>query len=624
MQPSTLSVQELFEKERRYIVPLFQRAYVWTQVAQWEPLWDDVEDLADEAINAIRNGTSMASTHFLGAIVLNVAKVVGRGISRSEIIDGQQRLTTLQVLLAAFRDYAETLDRDLADKVRRLTRNPGSRLEPAEKLKVWPTNADRESFDQVMNTGSLDKLRAAFAVSGTPKIGAAYLFFFEKVANFAEGLSGDDELQEPLPANEQIDRLEALYHALQTALQFVVIELEERDDPQIIFETLNARGQPLLPSDLIRNFIFLQASNEADVDQLYNFYWKDFDERQVLGTVDRFWQIEERQGRLTRPRLDLFIFHYLTVKTERDLKIGELFREFRRWRDKEHTTVEAFLKELKTFSRQFERLIEPAGTGRVAEFARRLKSLDTSTVYPVALFLLTLPPDILPPTKLVQILTDIESYLVRRFVCHLTNKNYNRLFVSLLAALREARDANKDLAMTAREYFLALKGPAVFWPNDQEFMQGWLSKPIYVSSRSDRAAMILRALEENIRTSRNEPLEIPRSLTVEHLLPQTADPIVYPFSKEVPLANSETFELRRERLTHTMGNLTLLTQALNSAIGNGPFRRKCEEIGKDSDLRLNASFRGVPRDTWSESDILENGERRFAYATEIWPRPVAS
>jgi hypothetical protein len=261
------------------------------------------------------------------------------------------------------------------------------------------------------------------------------------------------------------------------------------------------------------------------------------------------------------------------------------------------------------------------GTSRIDAFARRLKSLDTSTVYPFALYLLGLPSTDLPKSELHQIFEDCESYLVRRFVCQLTNKNYNRLFVSLLAHVRQARDRNEDISTSVRTYLLSLKGPAVYWPTDTEFERGWLERPIYVHSRSDRAAMVLRALEERIRTTRNEPLVVPAGLTVEHLLPQTADPAVYPFTAEPQLGPEETLEQRRAKLIRTIGNLTLLTRPLNSSISNGPFVKKSEEIGKDSDLRLNAQFRGAPQASWSEKNILANGKAWFTYAAKIWPYP---
>jgi uncharacterized protein with ParB-like and HNH nuclease domain len=128
MKPDKLTVHDLFQKERRYVVPLYQRAYVWNRADQWEPLWEDIERQA-EACLAAENHVSRRA-HFLGAIVLNVAKIVGSSVARSEIIDGQQRLTTLQLFLAALRDYAQSCDSKHAGKLARLTTNedekPGS------------------------------------------------------------------------------------------------------------------------------------------------------------------------------------------------------------------------------------------------------------------------------------------------------------------------------------------------------------------------------------------------------------------------------------------------------------------------------------------------------------------
>jgi Protein of unknown function DUF262 len=165
-----------------------------------------------------------------------------------------------------------------------------------------------------------------------PRLAEAYFYFAKRIREFVhEGDSNAD-------TERHDQRIFGLLQALRTALQFIVIELEETDDPQVIFETLNARGQPLLPSDLIRNFVFLQAANDPKInaDELYDQYWRPFDDRRQQSAVDgedRFWHVEERQGRLTRPRIDLFIFHYLVMKTERELNIGQLFREFRDWCD---------------------------------------------------------------------------------------------------------------------------------------------------------------------------------------------------------------------------------------------------------------------------------------------------
>ena len=151
MTPWKLSIQELFQRERRYVVPLYQRAYVWNQEEQWEPLWDDVERLAEEQFN--NPGSELNRSHFIGAIVLNNVNS-GGSISRSEIIDGQQRLTTLQLLLAAIRDCAIALQSEHANRFRKLTIHEDEKAGTIEWFKVWPTNADRDVFRKVLSSGS--------------------------------------------------------------------------------------------------------------------------------------------------------------------------------------------------------------------------------------------------------------------------------------------------------------------------------------------------------------------------------------------------------------------------------------------------------------------------------------
>ena len=443
--------------------------------------------------------------------------------------------------------------------------------------------------------------------------------FIREFVNKADG-TGEPESRD--------QRVFGLFQALRTALQFIIIELEETDDPQVIFETLNARGQPLLPSDLIRNFVFLQASNDPSInaDELYDEYWRPFDDRRQAEAVngeDRFWHIEERQGRLTRPRIDLFIFHYLVMKTERDLNIGQLFREFRTWRDDNPQPVETFLADLKARSETFANLISPSGQDRLSVFATRLKALDNSTVYPLLLFILSLPRDRLPLSGRDQILSDLESWLVRRLMCQLTNKNYNRFFVSLLSKVKNTH-CDAPLPEVVRAELARSAEVTLNWPDDQEFKTGWLSKPIYVKSRADRSAMILRAIEDKMHTSRNEGVTLTRPLSVEHLLPQKGTLADYPFAATMPLETGETPDRCRARLINAIGNLTLLTQELNSSISNGPFEAKAKAIVADSDLRLNAWLRTPPIPEWSEDAIVARGEELFKIASSIWQRPPTS
>lgn len=625
MKPDKLTVHDLFQKERRYVVPLYQRAYVWSQEEQWEPLWEDIERQAEACLEAVNHVAPRS--HFLGAIVLNVAKIVGAGVPRSEVIDGQQRLTTLQLFVAALRDYATKVGSSQAAKLSRLTVNEDEQAGSEGSFKVWPTNADRETFRKVMTAGSLDAVLQAFEVSDAAsltRIAGAYNYFSRQIAAFAE--VGTTAAADPGAARDH--RIFGLLQALRTALQLIVIELEESDDPQVIFETLNARGQPLLPSDLIRNYVFLQAANDPALnpDDLYDSYWRPFDDRRLDEAVDgedRFWHVEERQGRLTRPRIDLFMFHYLVMKTERDLNIGALFREFRDWRDSAPMATSAFLADLKAHSNIFAALIAPSGADRLAIFAQRLKALDNSTVYPLLLFVLSQPKSRLSTASRDQLLEDLESWLVRRFVCGSTNKNYNKFFVSLLGKLKSADNA-ADLADVVRTELSRSSDPTAFWPDDAQFLHGWRNTPVYVRSRPDRSGMLLRAIEGHIRSSKNEAVSLPEKLTVEHLLPQKGVMSDYPFAAEMPLATSETPERCRLRIINTVGNLTLLTGELNASASNGPFPSKVVKIVADSDLRLNAWLRVDPPKSWAEDSILARADLLFTSAAKIWSRPEAT
>ncbi len=574
MKPNILTIHDLFQKERRYTVPLYQRSYVWNRQDQWQPLWEDIERQAEDCLSAPPKFTARRS-HFLGAIVLNVEKIVGGDVARSEVIDGQQHITTLQLFLAALRDYAILIGSSHAGKLQRLTTNEDEKPDSEGRFKVWPTNADRDVFEAVVTSQSPSGVMHALGATSAdamPRVAGAYMFFSDAVREFI----GSDS--DTLEAKDH--RIFGLLQALRTALQLVVIELEASDDPQVIFETLNARGQPLLPSDLIRNYVFLQASNndDLDTDELYNQFWRDFDDRRletIIDGEDRFWHVLERQGRLTRPRIDLFMFHYLAMKTERDLNIGQLYREFRDWRDETPEPVQTFLADLRAHSRIFADIIAPTAHDRPATFARRLKSLDT-TAYPVFMYLMALPRSYLPVATRDQILEDLESWMVRRLVCQLTNKNYNRFFLQLLSAIKKASSAT-ELAVAVRTELTRSTDPTLKWPDDDEFRRGWLSRPMYVKSRPDRSNMLLNALEQKIRTSKNETVVLGGSLTVEHYLPQKGALSDYPFPDPMPknaMDANDTLESCRARLIHTMGNLTLLTQELNSSVSNGPFPRK--------------------------------------------------
>lgn len=621
MKPEKQAVAGIFGNERCFVIPLFQRTYVWNEEVHWAPLWQDIESRARDHLSRDAAGIDDGPrSHFLGAVVLNVEIRKGLGVAQSDVIDGQQRLTTLQLFLAAMRDLAEELE--APERVRhilgRLTTNSGSAKGSRDYFKVWPTNSDQDVFRKVMIAGSEENVRHRFSEKGSlPRLAQAYLFFSESLRACVTEEEGEAARN---------DRFNALAMAVRESLQLVAIHLEPDDDPQMIFETLNARGQPLLPSDLIRNLVFMQETGEEN-NRLYTDYWEHFDNDRADEPdeegEDRFWHIEERQGRLNRQRIDLFIFHYLTMQTGKDIRIGHLFREFRDWRADSKESNAAFLDDLKVMSGHFRRIIEPDETTALGAFAKRLRSLDTSTVHPLLLFLASVEGNPGCNEEINRAIGYLESFVIRRFMCSLTNKNYNRFF---LAVLKRAKDAHEigesSIADAILAEFLRSQEDNARWPDDEDFKEGWCKYKLYVRARPDRAVMILSALELSMKEGKNENVSLPDSLTVEHLLPQHGSPDDYPYAsdEEYEREDDESEEQGRKKMMHVVGNLALLTGSLNSAISNGPWSRKVPAIVESSDLRLNAWLRQDAPSAWHEGTIGDRSERLFQHALAIWPK----
>jgi len=628
MKTDKITVFDLFEKQRRYLVPIFQRGYVWNRERQWEPLWEDISEQAELVQQHDGSSKNTIRKHFLGTIVLSHVPTVIKQVPTSEIIDGQQRLLTLQVFLAAFRDAIADLDDErLKMQLGLLTSNLGPFRDNNEQFKVWPTNAYQQDVVNVMNTGSSQKLAAMYPqklyrrklIPPLPAIVESYFYFYDGISKF---LNEKDEERDTALDQEAIkERANVLFEAVMRYVQLVEIQLDAEDDPQVIFETLNYGGVPLEPSDLIRNFVFLYANRQdKDVNALYNQWWKDYDE--ASGTVGKFWKEKERQGRFNRSRLDLFFFHYLTYRIGHEIKIGHLYQEFKDWwGDSGARSVEAELEEASRSSSVFRSFLVADDTNRLGVFAQRLRILDMTTAYPFMLWLCEHRQKI-SEDEFEGILADLESYIVRRTICRLTPKNYNRIFLALSTKLSKEGLPNRA---SLRHELLSLEGDSAVWPNDDAFLRSLISEPLYASIGPRRVRLVLTALELASRSPKQEsiPLPIGNSLTIEHVMPRGFKPEEWPYPEQGTAEEREQ-ESRRWTLLHSLGNLTMLTQPLNSEVSNGPFNLKRPEITKQSLLVLNSYFqRFSDNDVWNEKTILYRGLHLAAQAVKVWQYPGA-
>lgn len=305
MQPTYATVAEIFGLPRQYTVPLFQRPYVWDQLTQWEPLWEDVQRLADAA----RVGSN-PQPHFLGSVVLEKASQSAYP-ERRDVIDGQQRLTTLQVLLKAAHDaFSHFNETDRAVQLKQLLRNHLVGDSDSEQtFKVLPTNADRESYRMVMHAASPSDLVASKA-----RIADAYRYFHGKIMDWLAAWA-------PTPGQAR----DALFVTIIQRLKCVVLDLDQNDEAQVIFETLNARGTPLLPADLVKNWLLREVERRSlhpNLEQLYQHTWLQFDQDHS------YWRKLSGRGHTARARIDTYLANYLALRLKRTIGTTHLYSEF--------------------------------------------------------------------------------------------------------------------------------------------------------------------------------------------------------------------------------------------------------------------------------------------------------
>jgi hypothetical protein len=660
LQPAPLSIADLFQQREQYLIPLFQRGYVWTLTHQVQPLWEDVVDRLDAQRQHREDAAKISSKdklkplrkHFLGAIVVGSPVSFDTEIvATREVIDGQQRITTLQIMLLALRDLLKVHpDDSLSEDVGLLTSNKGRYRQKSDHLKIWPTNVGRDVVQALADAGSFSEVCKRFPVKGParekierPLMVQAYLFFYAMLSCLIRGKRFDDGMPDTEFEDEHtiaravirsiekdnvvsvpyqgpdvnLECLRELLSAFENAFQIMRLQLGQEDDPQIIFETLNARGAPLQPSDLVRNFVFLRASRNGEVvDDLYKKYWQDFDERVEPGLGSKgakFWKKEERQGRLKSSRLDLLIYHYVGLRKREALKVAHVFEEFKTWWESEARDTDMELQRISVLARHFQVCVAPDQKTRFGLFCRRMQLLDTSTQTPLLFHLLEhQAPD---SPEFLAMIGDMESYFVRRFICGLTTKAYNRIFLDKLLAEMVAE--KKADPATLRAKLLELEGDSQLWPNDDAFKTAWSRRQLYEGRSTRKVRAVLEALEFKLRTSRQEFVPELDSLSVEHVLPQQWKPEDYPLPADTPEAKEA-----RARLLHSIGNLTLVTSGFNSELSNKAFKVKRPELAANSSLMLNSYFQHLKdEDSWDEMSIVARADSLFGRACMIWPYP---
>lgn len=613
MDTKARNPRELFDGTVCYEIPPFQRPYVWTEEDQWQPLWADIERVAETL--ASRDDPDDVSPHFLGAVVIKQQSAAAGEPARHSVIDGQQRLTTLQILLGAVQLVTQELGEDvIAETLMELVANPAPRFRGTpRRFKLWPSRIDREAFAAVM-----DNDLHVTPEQAASRISQAHGFFGRAVREWASAADGSDP--ELVAA-----RLSLLADVVQQQLVIVCINLDQKDDDQLIFETLNDRGTPLLAADLIKNLVFQRGEDiGADVDDWSEKYWADFD--------DDWWRQDVQQGRLFRSRIDLFLQYWLTMRAQEEVSAEKVFAYFRTYSSQrliDVPTATSLLAELRRDADTFRGFAElDPGSPPGQFYARVVESLELGATIPLLLWLISDNHNV-PPEAVARALGAVESWCVRRTLLRVTMKDVNKFMIVLLNRLDD--EPIERVGDATVEFLLEQTADSRYWPTDEQLIENVPGSRLYGVVRQNRLVMILSAIERKRRSDRNEDLPIPANLQIEHVMPKKwqahwADGVTHD-----PVLVAE-----RDKLVDTIGNLTLLTGSLNASLSNRPWldvdaaalpstggeagKGKRSLLDAYSLLVLNKEIvQGHPT-AWTAVDIAARASGVVADITTIWPR----
>jgi hypothetical protein len=556
-----VSFLDLVQGEKQFQVPLYQRTYSWgsKQLAQ---LWRDLLAQGE----AMTNGAP-AGTHFMGSVVITPSPTLqAAGVNRWLLVDGQQRLTTLMLALAAIRDHGGSE----ADRIHRQYLVNEFR-QGDDHLRLLPTQADRDAYRAII-----------LSTPGTTATGAvaqAYQFFRTVLTSVDDP---DDD--------QDIARIE---QTIRAGLSIVEITAERSDNVYRIFESLNNTGLQLSQADLLRNYLFMRLPSRGE--DVYRDVWLPMQNR--LGAD-----------------LELLVWLDLVIRGNDRVKQSDIYRAQQERLEKLPATeeaIEAEVAELARRSRHLERILHPVAEPdpRLASALARLPDWGAATAYQLIMHMLDLlDRGITTPDDTADAMVFVESFLVRRMLCQVPTNNLNRVFNSAPAIIQE----QAPVAAAVRSY---LSGRRRYWPSDAEVQRSIRTRPFYWTGRGPQRTFVLRRLEESYGAP--EPVDFSvAKLTIEHVLPQT------PTDEWLKLLAAEVIEEAgpeelHDLLVHTLGNLTLTAE--NAKLSNSPFQRK-QDILDASALRMNREIADAP--TWGKAQILQRAERLSDRAIRIWPGPA--
>ncbi|GAA9097049.1 DUF262 and DUF1524 domain-containing protein [Helicobacter pylori] len=532
-------------QKNQLVIPIYQRVYSWEK-EQCKQLWDDIIKIG---------GNDKMDRHFIGSIlyVIHDAKYSNNTLL---IIDGQQRLTTITLLLTALRNH-------LSDEVKR-----------KEIEDHYLINSDKDGdkkFRLILSESDKDTLLSLID-KDRRKPSEPSSKIMENFELFKKWI------------RKNTDKLETIFKGLEK-LMIVEIALEKgKDDPQLIFESMNSKGIELAQTDLIRNYVVM----ETEIEKQESFY-------------NKYWRAMEEDFKQNKKWFDRFVRHYLTIKTRDIPNINKVYEALKDYRQKEGIGIEDLLKDLQKYCGFFRQIAFKKEADKDLNKALGfLVDLEKDVIYPLLLELYSDYSDgVLSQKDFISIIYLIESYLVRREVCGLGTNSLNKIFPFVTKKINKVQYLENIKA-----HFLLLETTRKF-PKDSEFKDSFITKELYGSNKIE---YILKRLEI---FDTEEPVNT-QECTIEHIMPKKLDE---KWKKDL----GQDHERIHTQYLHTIGNLTLT--GYNPEYSNRSFQEKrdMEKGFKQSPLKLNQSLKDL--ESFGEKEIEKRANDLADWALKIWTYP---
>ena len=580
-------MSQLFDGKLVYIVPNYQRLYVWNRHDQWEPLWSDVREIAEELADLDHD---RVEPHFMGAVVFKISGSTPDLAKQYRVIDGQQRLTTLQLLMAAAASGLDTAGlTEPAKHLRDLTVNASANQPFKIQYQKHKRRHDYERFPDVIgaaNDGETSSIDGPMA--------DCYRYFKGAIDEWLD------------LHNDRINVVgTALVQTLALKLRVVAIYLDPHEKEHAIFESLNARGEPLTEWDKIKNYLLYKANEDNRLNQETFF-------EQYLDTFDDPWWRQLIGHGVQRPQIDVFVDYWLEAQTAKSVEVRRVFREFQLYMDRRADRLEEVMKQFLDDARYFRKsvAVESGAKGREALFHERRRAMGVGAVWPLLLKLRHLDVD---TNDLEACFVALESYLVRRLIAGYQARSYDQVALDLIEVLSEQAQIPEQPSKAIRTRLLSYSERTNLWPSDAVTIQAVLLR--HLALRTQR--LVLAALEKDLIPSTAGNQSVSAGLHVEHLLPRGWVPEEWPLPKGIDLEQAEE---ERSQALSTLGNLTLLNARLNSSASNRAWTVKREKIRQSDNLFLNRRLLEETGDRWTEDDIERRGRWMANMIVKIWPR----